>query len=32
MAKGKVRISNWGKAELSSIQKKYAALDAYVNI
>lgn len=31
MAKGKVRMSNWSAPVLSPNQKKYAALDAYVN-
>jgi ribonuclease D len=31
MAKGKVRLSNWNKSDLSSTQIKYAALDAYVS-
>lgn len=31
MAKGKVRLSNWSKPDLSNTQIKYAALDAYVS-
>lgn len=30
MAKGKVRLSNWGKPNLTPLQVRYAALDAYV--
>ena len=31
MPKGKVRMSNWGKAQLTDKQVKYAALDAYAS-
>lgn len=31
MQKGKVRLSNWSRPDLSSTQIKYAALDAYVS-
>ncbi|KAI8983791.1 ribonuclease H-like domain-containing protein [Pilobolus umbonatus] len=31
MSKGKVRISNWGRYELSTMQREYAALDAYAS-
>lgn len=31
MAKGKVRLSNWSRPDLSDTQIKYAALDAYVS-
>ncbi|KAK4510424.1 uncharacterized protein ATC70_004854 [Mucor velutinosus] len=31
MAKGKVRLSNWSRPDLSNTQIKYAALDAYAS-